>query len=56
MNQGNKGRSEWIKDNGVFHDGALLIHNKHLEKWSTVFLRFATQCLITNNSTGRCEN
>ncbi|OXB97351.1 DUF2278 family protein (plasmid) [Bacillus thuringiensis] len=54
MNQGNTGTEEWIEDNGVFQDGALIIHFKHEDKWSAIFLRFATQCLTTDNSTGEC--
>ncbi|PDZ86092.1 DUF2278 family protein [Bacillus toyonensis] len=54
MNQGNTGKEEWIEDNGVFQDGALIIHFKQEDKWSVIFLRFATQCLTTDNSTGQC--
>ena len=37
MNQGNIGTEEWIEDNGVFQDGALLIHFTHEDKWSAIF-------------------
>ena len=44
MNQGNTGRPDWIKDNGIFQDGALLAYFSEDDHWEAVFTRFKTQC------------
>jgi uncharacterized protein YukJ len=50
MNQGNKAR--WKKDDGVFQDGALLIHFTNPDRWVGVFLGFASQAAHTDDRTG----
>ncbi|RHZ46403.1 uncharacterized protein CDV56_102829 [Aspergillus thermomutatus] len=50
MNQGNKGR--WQEDDGVFQDGALLIHFTDSGRWVGVFLGFASQAAHTDDRTG----
>ena len=41
MNQGNVGR--FVKDDGVFQDGGLLIHFPDQHEWAAVFLKFQSQ-------------
>lgn len=53
MNQGNTGKREWIEDNGIFQDGALLAYFKEDDHWEAVFTRFQTQCWDINEE-GNC--
>lgn len=50
MNQGNPNPGSFAKDNGVFQDGGLIL--KFPNRFVGLFLRFQTQWLPTNNSTG----
>ncbi|KAF7113826.1 hypothetical protein CNMCM5793_004881 [Aspergillus hiratsukae] len=50
MNQGNTGR--WERDDGIFQDGALLIHFSDPDRWVGVFLGFASQAAHTDDRTG----
>ncbi|EAW24511.1 uncharacterized protein NFIA_040880 [Aspergillus fischeri NRRL 181] len=50
MNQGNKGR--WKGDDGIFQDGALLIHFTNPDRWVGIFLGFASQAAHTDDRTG----
>ncbi|MCY7756396.1 YukJ family protein [Bacillus inaquosorum] len=44
MNQGNSGR--WKKDNGIYHDGGILIQFD--KSWVAIFLAFLSQSWCTN--------
>ena len=46
MNQGNSGR--WKQDNGVYHDGGILIQFK--DYWVAIFLAFLTQSWCTDQN------
>ncbi len=50
MNQGNT--PQFAKDNGVWQDGALLIHFPDVAQWIGVFLAFQSQCWHTDDRTG----
>lgn len=50
MNQGNAER--FRQDDGVYQDGALLIHYPLENKWTAVFLAFQSQSWHTDDSTG----
>jgi uncharacterized protein YukJ len=50
MNQGSVGRFQ--PDNGVYQDGALLIHFPSRNQWVAVFLAFQSQCFHTDDRTG----
>jgi uncharacterized protein YukJ len=50
MNQGNVGR--FVKDDGVYQDGALLIHFPSEPKWVAIFLKFQSQSWHTDDATG----
>ncbi|MER5385524.1 DUF2278 family protein [Streptomyces sp. NPDC002688] len=50
MNQGNSGR--FRSDNGVWQDGALLLHLPAEDRWVAVFLAFQSQAWHTDDSTG----
>jgi len=50
MNQGN--HDTWKKDDGVWQDGAMLIHLPDEERWVGIFLAFQSQCLHTDDITG----
>lgn len=53
MNQGNAGG--WLKDNGIFQDGALFIHFPGVgaeDRWVAVFLAFQSQSFHTDDNTG----
>lgn len=50
MNQGNAGKYQ--RDNGVYQDGALLIHFPSREQWVAIFLAFQSQCFHTDDQTG----
>jgi uncharacterized protein YukJ len=50
MNQGNAGQFQ--KDNGVWQDGALLIHYPSRQQWVGIFLAFQSQSFHTDDTTG----
>jgi uncharacterized protein YukJ len=50
MNQGNVGR--FVKDDGVWQDGALLLHFPGPDRWVAVFLAFQSQSWHTDDATG----
>ncbi len=50
MNQGNAGQFQ--KDNGVWQDGALLIHYPSRQQWVGIFLSFQSQSFHTDDKTG----
>ncbi|HEY0140984.1 MAG TPA: DUF2278 family protein [Thermoanaerobaculia bacterium] len=50
MNQGNVAR--FAKDDGVWQDGALLIHYPTQNQWVAIFLKFQSQTWHTDDRTG----
>jgi uncharacterized protein YukJ len=50
MNQGNSG--PFVRDDGVWQDGGLLLHFPREEQWVAVFLAFQSQSWHTDDSTG----
>ena len=50
MNQGNVGR--FVADDGVWQDGALLLHFPGEDRWVAIFLVFQSQGRHTDDSTG----
>jgi uncharacterized protein YukJ len=50
MNQGNVG--EFVRDDGVYQDGALLLHFPSQEQWVAIFLKFQSQTWHTDDRTG----
>ncbi|MCU7726184.1 DUF2278 family protein [Actinoplanes sp. KI2] len=50
MNQGNSGR--FADDDGVFQDGALLLHFPGSDSWVAIFLAFQSQSFHTDDVTG----
>jgi len=50
MNQANVG--QFVGDDGVYQDGALLLHFPTPEQWVAVFLKFQSQTWHTDDSTG----
>jgi uncharacterized protein YukJ len=54
MNQGNDAR--YRKDDGVWQDGAMLIHYPNVNQWTAVFLRFQSQTWHTDDKTGHRLN
>lgn len=54
MNQGNRGRDGWVKDDGVWQDGALFLHLTDDDQWIAFFLAFQSQCFETDDKTGHC--
>jgi hypothetical protein len=52
MNQGNAKKFE--QDDGVWQDGALLIHFPSDDRWIGIFLKFQSQCWHTDDATGHC--
>ncbi|MEU8843318.1 DUF2278 family protein [Streptomyces roseus] len=50
MNQGNSGR--FRSDNGVWQDGALLVHLPAENRWIAIFLAFQSQAWHTGDQTG----
>jgi uncharacterized protein YukJ len=50
MNQGSVGRFQ--RDNGVYQDGALLLHFPSRHQWVGIFLAFQSQCFHTDDRTG----
>jgi uncharacterized protein YukJ len=53
MNQGND--PTHVRDDGVWQDGAMMIHTPSLNRWSAVFLAFQSQSIHTNDRTGHAE-
>jgi uncharacterized protein YukJ len=43
MNQGNPRHDHHASDNGVWQDGAVLLHLKRDQRWVAVFLAFQSQ-------------
>lgn len=52
MNQGNPANGKFKDDNGVYHDGALLIHLPSERRWVAIFLKFQSQSWHTDDTTG----
>lgn len=50
MNQANVG--QFVGDDGVYQDGALLLHFPSPEQWVAVFLKFQSQTWHTDDTTG----
>jgi uncharacterized protein YukJ len=50
MNQGNVG--QFVRDDGVYQDGALLLHFPAQEQWVAIFLKFQSQTWHTDDTTG----
>ena len=50
MNQGNVG--QFVGDDGVYQDGALLLHFPAPEQWVAIFLKFQSQSWHTDDTTG----
>ena len=50
MNQGNVGT--YMRDDGVYQDGALILHFPAQEQWVGVFLKFQSQTWHTDDATG----
>ncbi|MEY2514422.1 MAG: hypothetical protein QOJ89_1780 [bacterium] len=51
MNQSNVGR--FAGDNGVYQDGALLLHFPEPQQWVAIFLKFQSQGWHTDDASGR---
>jgi uncharacterized protein YukJ len=50
MNQGNVG--QFVRDDGVYQDGALLLHFPAQQQWVAIFLKFQSQTWHTDDTTG----
>jgi uncharacterized protein YukJ len=50
MNQGNVG--SFVRDDGVYQDGAVLIHYPGQDQWVGIFLKFQSQAWHTDDITG----
>jgi len=50
MNQGNAG--QFVKDDGVYQDGGLLIHFPDQSEWIAAFMKFQSQAWHTDDVTG----
>jgi hypothetical protein len=50
MNQANVG--QFVRDDGVYQDGALLLHFPAQQQWVAIFLKFQSQTWHTDDSTG----
>jgi uncharacterized protein YukJ len=50
MNQANVG--EFVRDDGVYQDGALLLHFPAQQQWVAIFLKFQSQTWHTDDKTG----
>jgi hypothetical protein len=50
MNQANVDR--FVRDDGVWQDGGLLLHFPQPEQWVAIFLAFQSQCWHTDDATG----
>lgn len=47
MNQGNDKKGPWVKDNGIWQDGGILVQMKY--HWIGIFLAFQTQAWCTDD-------
>jgi uncharacterized protein YukJ len=54
MNQGNAG--QFTKDDGVYQDGALIIHFPNENQWVGIFLKFQSQTWHTDDRTGHRDD
>src|SRR5215470_8069855 len=54
MNQGNVG--SFTKDDGVWQDGALILHFPATDQWVGIFLAFQSQAWHTNDETGHASD
>ncbi|MCK9896066.1 DUF2278 family protein [Frankia sp. AgB32] len=52
MNQGNAILTRFVKDDGVWQDGALLFHFPAADRWVAVFLAFQSQTWHTDDTSG----
>ncbi len=52
MNQGNPLDSNFKGDNGVYQDGALFFQYSNDEPWVSLFLKFRSQSMSTDDETG----
>jgi uncharacterized protein YukJ len=50
MNQGNVG--QFVKDDGVWQDGGLILHFPSTDQWVAIFLAFQSQAWHTDDRTG----
>jgi uncharacterized protein YukJ len=50
MNQGNSGR--FVRDDGVYQDGGLIVQFPGQQSWTAVFLKFQSQSWHTDDRTG----
>jgi uncharacterized protein YukJ len=50
MNQANVG--QFVRDDGVYQDGALLLHFPAQQQWVAIFLKFQSQTWHTDDTTG----
>ncbi len=50
MNQGNVG--QFVRDDGVYQDGALLLYFPGQQQWVAIFLKFQSQTWHTDDATG----
>ena len=50
MNQGNVG--QFVKDDGVWQDGGLILHFPSTDQWVGIFLAFQSQAWHTDDRTG----
>ena len=50
MNQGNNGH--YAKDDGVWQDGGLLVHDPSEDRWTAIFLKFQSQAWHTDDGHG----
>ncbi len=50
MNQGNSG--QFARDDGVWQDGGLLLHDERNARWVAIFLAFQSQAWHTDDTTG----
>jgi uncharacterized protein YukJ len=57
MNQGNPdlppGQKDFFEENGVWQDGALLLHFAGEQRWVAIFLAFQSQAWHTDDQTGK---
>ena len=53
MNQGNVG--SFVKDDGVWQDGALILHFPATDQWVGIFLAFQSQAWHTDDQTGHAS-
>lgn len=53
MNQGSKPGTRFVKFDGVWQDGGLLLHFPATQQWVAIFLAFQSQAWHTDDVTGR---